>query len=130
MEERDVPKYYEPTPTPTLYMGQVSNVLGCVPSMPLFFHGNATPTIPCELRKQRRSRFPFGRADAAQESGRRGRNVYEVNPSLWQFGCGKPRLGGLPHRSFGSTRQRPGSLRPGAAGNDPIWTLWDMPSTS
>ena len=27
--------------------------------------------------------------------GRRGSNVYEVNPWLWQFGRGKPRLGGL-----------------------------------
>ncbi len=26
---------------------------------------------------------------------RRGSNVYEVNPWLWQFGRGKPRLGGL-----------------------------------
>ena len=25
----------------------------------------------------------------------RGSNVYEVNPWLWQFGRGKPRLGGL-----------------------------------
>ena len=27
--------------------------------------------------------------------GRRGSNVYEVNTWLWQFGRGKPRLGGL-----------------------------------
>jgi hypothetical protein len=27
--------------------------------------------------------------------GRRGSNVYEVNPWLWQFGRGKSRLGGL-----------------------------------
>ncbi len=27
--------------------------------------------------------------------GRRGSNVYEVNAWLWQFGRGKPRLGGL-----------------------------------
>ena len=27
--------------------------------------------------------------------GKRGSNVYEVNPWLWQFGRGKPCLGGL-----------------------------------
>ena len=32
---------------------------------------------------------------AAAADGRRGSNVYEVNPWLWQFGRGKPRLGGL-----------------------------------
>jgi hypothetical protein len=34
-------------------------------------------------------------ADAAATEGRWGSNVYEVNPWLWQFGRGKPRLGGL-----------------------------------
>ena len=33
MDKRDVQKYYKPTPTPTLYVGQVSNVLGRVPLM-------------------------------------------------------------------------------------------------
>ena len=33
--------------------------------------------------------------DTAQESGRRGSNVYEVNQWLLEFGRGKPRLGGL-----------------------------------
>ena len=37
----------------------------------------------------------MGCADAAALDGRRGSNVYEVNPWLWQFGRGKPRLGGL-----------------------------------
>ncbi len=32
---------------------------------------------------------------AAADGRRRGSNVYEVNPWLWQFGRGKPRLGGL-----------------------------------
>ncbi len=32
---------------------------------------------------------------AAAVDGRRGSNVYEVNPWLWQFGRGKPCLGGL-----------------------------------
>ena len=37
----------------------------------------------------------MGCADAAAAAGRCGSNVYEVNTWLWQFGCGKPRLGGL-----------------------------------
>jgi hypothetical protein len=47
--------------------------------------------------------FPMGCADAAAVDGRRGSNVYEVNPWLWRFGCGKPRLGGL---SVEATAQR------------------------
>jgi len=46
METRGVTKYYEPSPTPILYVGPISNVLGRVPLMPLFLHGNSTPTIP------------------------------------------------------------------------------------
>jgi hypothetical protein len=38
-ERRDVQKHFEPTPTPTLYVGRVSNVLGRVPLMPLFLKG-------------------------------------------------------------------------------------------
>ncbi len=37
----------------------------------------------------------MGCCDTAAADGRRGSNVYEVNPWLWQFGRGKPRLGGL-----------------------------------
>ena len=37
----------------------------------------------------------MGCANSAAVDGRRGSNVYEVNPWLWQFGRGKPRLGGL-----------------------------------
>ena len=43
----------------------------------------------------RNSCFPAGCADSAAEDGRRGSNVYEVNPWLWQFGRGKPCLLGL-----------------------------------
>jgi len=46
METRGVTKYYEPSPTPILYVGPISNVLGRVPLMPLFLHGNSTQTIP------------------------------------------------------------------------------------
>ena len=37
----------------------------------------------------------MGCADAAAVDGRRGSHIYEVNQWLWQFGRGKPRLGGL-----------------------------------
>ena len=57
--------------------------------------GNATPTIPHLYSKSKASGFPAGCADAASVDGRRGSNVCEVNPWLWQFGRGKPRLGGL-----------------------------------
>ena len=65
--------------------------------MPCFLDGNSTPTIPHKYRdsKNKNSCFPAGCADSAAEDGRRGSNVYEVNPWLWQFGRGKPRLGGL-----------------------------------
>jgi hypothetical protein len=37
----------------------------------------------------------MGCADLAASDGRRGSRVYEVNTWLWNFGNGKPRLGGL-----------------------------------
>jgi hypothetical protein len=37
----------------------------------------------------------MGCADTADADGRRGSNVYEDNPWLWQFGRGKLRLGDL-----------------------------------
>ena len=58
-------------------------------------YSNSTPTIPHELRHLQSSKFPHGCADAADESGRKGSNVYEVNQWMWEFGLGKPRLGGL-----------------------------------
>jgi hypothetical protein len=44
---------------------------------------------------EQRFRLPDGCADAVVVDGRHSSNVYEVNPWLWQFGCRKPRLGGL-----------------------------------
>ena len=108
MEARGVRKYYDPSPTPVLYVGPISNVLGRVPLMPLFLHGNSTPTIPHELRHLQRSKFPHGCADASGESGRKGSNVYEVNQWMWEFGRGKPRLGGL---SVTETEERRISVR-------------------
>ncbi len=74
--------------------------MGRVPLIPLFLTGNSAPTIPGiphKFSKHKDSGFPFGCADAAAADGRRDRsNVYEVSkPWLWQFGRGKPRLGGL-----------------------------------
>jgi hypothetical protein len=95
MEAAGVIKLYEPSPTPCLYVAPAENMVGRVPLMPLFLAGNATPTIPHMYTKRKDSGFPMGCADAAAADGRRGSNVYEVNPWLWQFGRGKPRLGGL-----------------------------------
>ncbi len=39
----------------------------------------------------------------AATDGRQGSNVYEVKQWLWQFGRGKPRLGGL---TFEETTER------------------------
>ena len=46
---------------------------------------------PHKLQHLKASAFQYGIADAAAADG----NVYEVNPWLWQFGRGRPRLGGL-----------------------------------
>ena len=95
MEDAGVVKLYEPSPTPCLYVAPAENMVGRVPLIPCFLAGNSTPTIPHKFSKRRDSGFPFGCADSADVDGRRGSNVYEVNPWLWQFGRGKPRLGGL-----------------------------------
>ena len=88
-------KLYEPSPIQCLYVAPAENIVGRAPLMPLFLAGNATPTIPHMYSKRRDSCFPMGCANTAVVDGRRGSNVYEVNPWLWQFGRGKPRLGGL-----------------------------------
>ncbi len=97
MEDAVVIKLYEPSPTPCLYVADVQNMMDRVPltSMPLFLAGNSTPTIPDMFSKRKDSGFPYGCADAAATDRRRGSNVFEVNPWLWQFGRCKPRLGGL-----------------------------------
>ena len=89
-------KLYEPSPTPCLYVAPAENMVSRVPLLPLFLAGNSTPTIPHLYSKRKDTGFPMmGCADAAAVDGRRGSNVYEVNPWLWPFGRGKPRLGGL-----------------------------------
>ena len=49
------------------------------------------------------SAFQFGTADAAAAEGHRGSNVHKVNPWLWQFGRGRPRIWGL---SVSETKER------------------------
>jgi hypothetical protein len=78
-----------------VHVAPAENMVGRIPLMPCHLNGNTTPTIPHRYSKNKASCFPAGCADAAAEDGRRGSNVYEVNPWLWQFGRGKPRLGGL-----------------------------------
>ncbi len=95
IEDSGVVKLYEPSPTPCLYVAPVENMVGRVPLMPLFLAGNATHTIPHLYSKHKESGFPLGCTDTAAADGRRGSSVYEVNPWLWQFGRGKPRLGDL-----------------------------------
>ena len=69
METRHVVKLCKPSPTPILYVGPVSNVLGRVPLMPLFM-----PTIQHCSHNLQRSKFPYCCADVAKESGRIGSN--------------------------------------------------------
>ncbi len=73
------------------------NMMGRVQLMPLFLAGNSTPTIPHKYSQHKRSGFPVGTVtcDTAAADGRQSSNMYEVNQWLWQFGHGKPRLGGL-----------------------------------
>jgi hypothetical protein len=95
MEDAGVIKLYKPRPTPCLNMADVQNIVGRVPLIQLFLAGNSTPTIPHMFSKRKDSGVLYGCADTAATDGLRGSNVYEVNPYLWQFGRGKPRLGGL-----------------------------------
>jgi hypothetical protein len=95
MEDAGVIKLYQPSPTPCLNVADVQNMVGRVPLVPLFLAGNSTPRIPHMFSKLKDSGVLYGCADSAATDGRRGSNVYEVNPWLWQFGRGKPRLGGL-----------------------------------
>ena len=73
-------KLYEQSPTPVLYVAPCELMLSRVPLFPCFLQGNATPTIPHNLRHLKASAFQYGIADAAAVDGRRGSNVYKVNP--------------------------------------------------
>ncbi len=95
MEDAGVLKLYEPSPTPCLYVASVANMVGRVPLLSLYLAGYSTPTHTHKFSKHKGSGFPMGCANTAPADGRRGSNVYAVNPWLGQFRLGKPRLGGL-----------------------------------
>ena len=78
-------KLYEPSPTPILYVAPCDLMLGRVPLFPCFLQAHP-------LLHLKASAFQFGIADTVAVDGRRGSNVYEVNPWLWQFGRWRPRL--------------------------------------
>ena len=67
--------------------------------------GDSTPTIPHQYSQHKRSGFPLGSCDTAAADVRCGSNVYEVNPWLWQFGRGKPRLGDLSVEKTGDRKE-------------------------
>jgi hypothetical protein len=101
------------------WVAPAENMVGRAPLIPLFLAGNFTPTIPHLFSQCKVSGFPFGCADTAAADGRRGSNVYEVNPWLWQFGRGtwRPRLGGLTVEQTTVVRQAHASearKKPGA----------------
>ncbi len=98
-------KLYEPFPTPCLYVALAANIVGRVPLIPLFLAGNSTPTIPHLYSQHKMSGFLVGSCDTAAADGRRGSNVYKVNQWLWQFGRGKPRLGGLSFEKTGARKE-------------------------
>jgi hypothetical protein len=67
--------------------------------------GDSTPNIPHQYSQHKRSGFPVGSCDTEAVDGQRGSNVYEVNPWLWQFGRGKPQLGGLSVEKAGDRKE-------------------------
>ncbi len=82
------------------------NMVGRVPLISLFLAGNSMPTIPQQNSQHKRSGFPQAvhSCDTATAYGRQGSNVYEVNQWLWQFGRGKPHLGGLSVEKTGARK--------------------------
>ncbi len=88
-------------------------MVGRVPLIPFFLAGNSTPTIPHKYRKHKSSGFPMGSCDTAAKDGRRGSNVYEVNPWLWQFGRGGLSVKQTAERTGKDAAQRERNLRRG-----------------
>ncbi len=76
MEDAEVVKLYEPSPTPCLYVAPAEKLVVRVPLMPLFLAGNATLTIPHLYSKRKDSGFPTGCDDSASVDRRRDSNVY------------------------------------------------------
>jgi hypothetical protein len=63
------------------------NMVGRVPLIPLILAGNSTSTSPAAV------------------DDRLGSNAYGVKQWLWQFGRGKPRLGGLSIEKTGARKK-------------------------
>jgi hypothetical protein len=78
MESHGVRKLYEPSPVPTLYVGEVEDILGRVPLFPCFLDGNITSTIPYKYAARQTRDFAFGCADGPLQGSRRGSHVYDV----------------------------------------------------
>jgi hypothetical protein len=99
MESNKIRKLYEPSPVPTLYVGNVEvllleDLLGLVQLC--FLDGNTTATIPYKYAAFQKQAFEFGCADGqAGPVSRRGSHVYEINTWLWNFCRPQPRVGGL-----------------------------------
>ena len=92
---------YEWTPVPTLNVGRTEDLVGRVPLVQCFLHGNATvvatSTIPYKYAPRHKQAFKFGPgcADGTRKESRRGSHVYAINTWLWNFGRPQPRVGGL-----------------------------------
>ena len=93
---------YYPSPTPIRYVALSPIFWGacCVPLMPLFLGCNTTPTIRDQLHHLQSSKFPHccaGQCRRLQRVRQEGEQRLLVRQwlSLWEFGRGKPRLGGL-----------------------------------
>ncbi len=67
MEDAEVIKLYEPSPTPCLCVATAKNMVGRVPLTPLFLAGNTTP----QSLTSAVSTYPVDCADTAVENGRR-----------------------------------------------------------
>ena len=74
---------------PTLYVCPVENVLGRVPLIPCFLHGNKNNTIPHSLRYE----VPDGAAADSRDDSGTGRRLFEVNVCqwMWKYGRAFPR---------------------------------------
>ena len=91
MEIQGVPKFYEPSQTPVLYVGPVSNVRGRVPLTPRQLHTDHPTRAPSPKGQEILTLLCRRLQRVRQE----GSNVHQLNQWLWEFGRGKPRLGGL-----------------------------------
>jgi hypothetical protein len=89
MQKNGISMLYERASSqlPTLYVCPVQNVLGRVPLIPCFLHGNTNNTIPYSLRYE----VPdCAAADSRHDSGT-GCRLFEVKVWMWNYGRAFPR---------------------------------------